>query len=315
MVETQLNEGLKAVEEALVGLIDTDVQTLNDASLHIITSGGKRVRPQVAFLAYMAAGGTDVLDVVNAAAAVELVHTASLVHDDINDHSALRRGKISVHARWGRTFALLTGDYMFAKVYQMMTPYNRAANKVMSQAAVTLVEGETLQADAAKRGELDRETYKRVIERKTASLFKASAELGGIIAGADEQTIHLLGEYGQRLGMTFQLTDDILDLIGDPEEMGKPAGLDMAQNRGVAAVNDNGNGVAGVAIAAPVDVDSQDPLAAMMQKLRESGAVEIARVQADRMAELAREALYQLPPSESRNRLDGIIDTVLDRTK
>ena len=315
MVETQLNEGLKAVEEALVGLVDTDVKTLNDASLHIITSGGKRVRPQVAFLSYMAAGGTDVMDVVDAAAAVELVHTASLVHDDINDHSALRRGKISVHARWGRTFALLTGDYMFAKVYQMMTPYNRAANRVMSQAAVTLVEGETLQADAAKRGELDRETYKRVIERKTASLFKASAELGGIIAGADEKTIALLGEYGQRLGMTFQLTDDILDLVGDPEEMGKPAGLDMAQGRGVAAVNENGNSQSGVAVAEPVDVDSQDPLAAMMRKLRESGAVEIARAQADIMAERAREALYQLPPSESRNRLDNIIDLVLDRTK
>lgn len=313
MIETQLNVGLKAVEDALVSLVDTDVKTLNDASLHIITSGGKRVRPQVAFLAYMAAGGTDVLDVVDAAAAVELVHTASLVHDDINDHSALRRGQISVHARWGRTFALLTGDYMFAKVYQMMTPYNRAANRVMSQAAVTLVEGETLQADAAKRGELDQETYKRVIERKTASLFKASAELGAIIAGADEPTIKLLGEYGQRLGMTFQLTDDILDLVGDPEVMGKPAGLDMAQNRGVAAVNDDGQTT--TATAEAVDIDSQDPLAAMMQKLRESGAVEIARVQADRMADLAREALYQLPPSESRNRLDNIIDLVLDRTK
>lgn len=308
MLQTQIETGLKAVEAALQNSINSDVETLYDASLHIIQSGGKRIRPRIALLAYVLAGGNDDMgDVAKAAAAVELVHTATLVHDDINDHSAMRRGKVSVHARWGRTFALLTGDYMFAKVYAMMAPLGTDANKVMADAAVTLVEGETIQARAAKAGVMDRETYKTVIERKTASLFIASAELGAILAGADEKTRTCLREYGRYVGLTYQIVDDILDLIGDPETMGKPAGLDMAQNRGV-GMTTNGNGHTAV-----LEAEEDDPIARMMRQLRESGAVDVARIEADNMAQKAREALYQLPRSEARDQLESIIDLVRDR--
>lgn len=309
MLEKQMQLGLDAVEARLAAVIDSDVDTLHDASLHIIRSGGKRVRPRIALLSYIAAGGQDVLDVVDAASAVEMIHTASLVHDDINDHSALRRGKISVHKGWGRTFALLVGDYLFTKVYELMAPYGVEPNKIMANAAKTLVEGETLQAHAAKSGEMGREIYKQVIERKTASLFVAGAELGAVIAGADEDVRTALSEYGRYIGNAFQIVDDILDLIGDPEEMGKPKGLDVSQNRGVAVAHSNGNGNGHAAPAAVAD----DPLTRMMNKLRESGAVDVARIEADRMAEKARACLQGLEPSPAVAELESIIDEVLER--
>ena len=125
---TLTREGLEAVEDALIASIDSEVELLNDASRHILSSGGKHLRPHIAMLAYLAVGGQDLLEAVPMAAAIEMVHTATLVHDDINDHSLLRRGRPSVHARWGRTFALLTGDYMFAKVYELMAPYGPTYN-------------------------------------------------------------------------------------------------------------------------------------------------------------------------------------------
>lgn len=310
MLAAQLNQGLDYVNASLVNVLNSDVETLADASRHIIQSGGKRIRPQVAILSYLAAGGDDVERVADAAAALEMVHTATLVHDDINDHSMLRRGKASVHARWGRTFALLAGDYMFAKVYQMMARYGIRCNQIMSDACVNLVEGETLQALAAKAGDMDRETYKTIIERKTASLFTAGTQIGAIVAGATDEIIEALGNYGRYLGMTFQVVDDILDIVGDPEKLGKPVGLDVTQNRGVlvadGAVPSNG---------APSVAEPVDPIEALMNKLRESGAVEIARLQAQELAQRAREALTIVPPSAARDELYDLVDLVLERDR
>lgn len=314
MIQEKLSQGMAAIDDYLQEVVYSQVDVLRDATAHIVSSGGKRLRPKMALLAYLAAGGQTLQEAVGLAAAVELVHTATLVHDDINDHSLTRRGKPTVHARWGRTFALLTGDYMFAKVYEMMAPYGSPYNEIMSQAAVRLVEGETLQAAAAKAGKMDRETYKQIIGLKTASLFEAAARMGATLATKDEGVIEALSEYAYNLGLTFQIVDDILDIIGDPEALGKPVGIDLAQNRGVMAVQ-NGENVmvaeAGVATA----VAEVDPLQKMMANLRESGAVEIARLQAHEVARRARQALTRVPTSPARDELDDLIDVVLDRDR
>ncbi|MCB9003870.1 MAG: polyprenyl synthetase family protein, partial [Ardenticatenaceae bacterium] len=278
MIEETINQGMLAIDQYMEEVVGSQVEVLQDASIHIVTSGGKRLRPKMALLAYLAAGGQQLQEVIGLAAAVELVHTATLVHDDINDHSLTRRGKATVHARWGRTFALLTGDYMFAKVYEMMAPYGNPYNEIMSQAAVRLVEGETLQAAAAKSGDMDRETYKQIIGLKTASLFEASARMGAYLATKDQSVVNALADYAYNLGLTFQIVDDILDIIGDPETMGKPVGTDLTQGRGVMAVQNGEAFVSGDGVAATAVAD--DPLQAMMARLRESGAVEIARLQA-----------------------------------
>lgn len=309
MLNTQIRGGLDAVEQKLRRIVESDVEVLDDASHHIISSGGKRLRPRLLFLTYLAAGGDELDEVVPMAAAVELVHTATLVHDDINDHSVMRRGKITVHARWGRTFALLTGDYLFAKVYEMMAPYGAHLNKIMADATVELVEGETLQAAAAKSGKIDRETYKLIIARKTASLFRASAEMGSILAGASDEVVACLSEYAHNLGLAFQIVDDMLDIVGDPEVMGKPVGADITQGMGAVALQNGRKAQSAVAEA------GSDPLQQMMSRLRESGAVEAARAQAEEIAERARQALHGVPPSAARDALEALVDQVLERER
>ena len=165
---------------------------------------------------------------------VELIHTATLVHDDINDHGTLRRGRETVNARWGGTIALLTGDFMFTKVYQLMARYTGAINAILAKATATLVEGETLQILASKSGTLDRETYMEIIAKKTAALFVAAVDLGASIADAPAEWIAALKEYAFNLGLAFQIADDILDLVGDAQTIGKNAGIDIAQGRGLA---------------------------------------------------------------------------------
>ena len=313
MVSKLLQQGLIAVEDKLEAVVASDIQLLEDASLHIVTSGGKRVRPRVVLLAYLAAGGQDIESVVAMAAAVEMVHTATLVHDDINDHSLTRRGKVTVHARWGRTFALLTGDYLFAKVYELMAPYGAWPNVVIADACTRLVEGETLQAAAAKSGSMDRETYKQIISLKTASLFEASAQLGAWLAGAEEAVIEALGTYAYNLGLTFQIVDDILDIVGDPEAMGKPVGLDLTQGRGVLSVAQNGGQQEKDGLTAVAELEEPDPIQEMMAGLRASGAVEVARMQAEETAARAHRALDKVPPSPARDEMAALIDSVLNR--
>ena len=309
MVTKIVEQGLEAVEKQLRDIVKSDVDVLQDAGLHIIGSGGKRLRPQLGILAYLASGGTDVQRVVPMSAAIEMVHTATLVHDDINDHSLTRRGQITVHARWGRTFALLAGDYLFTKVYEMMAPYPSEFNVIMADATTKLVEGETLQAAAAKAGDMNRETYKTIISRKTASLFEAAARMGAMLADADEALIESLATYAYNLGLTFQIVDDILDIIGDPETLGKPVGTDVAQNRGVMATQNGGFAVKEAAVAEL----EEDPIARMMANLRESGAVDIARMQAEETAERARTALAPLPNSPAKTAMENLIESVLDR--
>jgi octaprenyl-diphosphate synthase len=304
-----VNIGLERVDEKIGQIVATDVDTLQDASQHIINSGGKRIRPRLVFLSYLAAGGSNISQAVSLAAAIELVHTATLVHDDINDHSPTRRGKIAVHAQWGRTFALLTGDYLFTKVYELMAPYGAGFNIIMADACVRLVEGETMQAAAAKSGSIDQDTYKQIISRKTASLFKAGARMGAMLANASSSQIDALGNYGHNLGMAFQIVDDVLDIIGDPQSLGKPVGIDITTGTGAFVVQ-NGKDVLTHAVSAESD---SDPIKEMLIRLRDSGAVDIAMAQAGEIAERARSSISRLPESLAKDELLYLVDIAVDR--
>jgi geranylgeranyl pyrophosphate synthase len=230
-----IETSLQAVNDLLMATTDSSVSVLRDTSTHILQAGGKRLRPRLVLLAYQAVGGQDMDYVIPLAAAVEIIHTATLVHDDINDHGTLRRGRETVNARWGGTYALLTGDFMFTKTYEIMAPYPSALNAILSKAAIALVEGETLQIHAAKLGRLDRDTYFEIIAKKTAALFVACTELGATAANAPPDHIQALSTYAYHLGLAFQIIDDVLDLIADPETLGKNAGIDLSQGRGIAA--------------------------------------------------------------------------------
>lgn len=300
--EEPLNLGLKRVGEILYDVVDSDITVLRDASHHILDAGGKRVRPRMAILSYLAAGGEKVEDVAEVAAAVELVHTASVVHDDINDHGVVRRGKPSINSIWGRTFALLTGDYLFTKVYELMAPY-KDLNIVLAEATVALVEGETLQAAAVKENRLSREVYAEIIALKTAALFKAAAKLGGLMADADEYVVERLGEFGYKVGLAFQIVDDVLDLTADDEQLGKTAGIDLEQGRGYAAAYMVENG----------DGEKADPMENIKQKMLEGNAIEEARQKAQMLVQSAIQELDFLDDTPQKRELANLAHMVIDR--
>ncbi|MBW4435748.1 MAG: polyprenyl synthetase family protein [Pleurocapsa minor GSE-CHR-MK-17-07R] len=307
--ESVIAQALLGVEKCMMDLVNSDVEVLRDASRHIIGAGGKRVRPRLALLAFFAAGGTsaDLKDVTAIAAAVELIHTASVVHDDINDHGVLRRGRPSVNALWGRTFALLTGDFLFTKVFELIAPYG-IYNTILAEATTALVEGETLQASAVKNRQFTRETYYRIIGLKTAALFRAAAMLGAKCSGASERDIQALGEFGFNIGLSFQIVDDVLDVVGSPEQLGKTSGIDIAQGRGFAVAYENENGQ-----IVEHDDTAADPMISIRKDVLAGTALEEARVQARRFVREAIEGISHLPESAARTELMALAESVVER--
>ncbi len=291
-----VQNALQRVESLMLNVVDSDVTVLRDASRHILSAGGKRVRPRLVLLAFAAAGGDQPTSAAAVAAAVELVHTASVVHDDINDHGIVRRGRPSVNAIWGRTFALLTGDYLFTKVYELMAPH-KDLNVILADATVALVEGETLQASAVKENNFTREVYYRVIALKTAALFRAAGELGARLANGAPEVIESLANYGYNIGLAFQIVDDILDLTGSTEQLGKTAGIDLEQGRGFAAA-----------------YEEADAVSSLKEKIMRGDALEEAQVQSQRLAQLAIEQLDALPGSEAKDALIDLAHQIVERS-
>jgi octaprenyl-diphosphate synthase len=306
-----IDKAMQAVEDILLNVINTDVKTLRDASHHIVSAGGKRVRPRLLMLVYQALGGNDVVYAARVAAALELVHTASVVHDDINDHGIVRRGRPSVNAIWGRTFALLTGDFLFTKVYELMAPY-KDLNVVLADATVALVEGETLQASAVQENNFTREVYFEIIARKTAALFKAAGILGARLAGADKTVVEALGQYGYNIGLAFQIIDDLLDLTADSAQLGKTSGLDVAQGRGYAVAH-AGQAHSSVGVAVVGETQPSDPMAMIRQKLSRDDTVADGHMQAQQLSQMAIASLSVLPDSPSKTELIELAHMIVNR--
>lgn len=301
-----LDEGMATVERAMIEVTDSDVQILRDASRHILSAGGKRIRPRLLLQSYLALGGRDLDSVAKPAAAIELMHTASVVHDDINDHGTLRRGRPSVNALWGRTFALLTGDFLFTAVYELMAPYHNL-NIDLAKAATALVEGETLQASAVKNKTFTREAYMEIIAKKTAALFRAACSIGAKLAGANPREIRVLSEFGFQLGLAFQIVDDILDLVEDDNKLGKTSGLDITQGRGVAVALNESNGNGNTSFA--------DPLDEVRRKMMEGDTIEKAREQAANLIESAIASLSVLDDTHAKSALIDLARQVIERDR
>ncbi|MEW6581096.1 MAG: polyprenyl synthetase family protein [Chloroflexota bacterium] len=309
-----INTSLQAVEELLLSVARSSVPLLSETSIHILSAGGKRLRPRLVLLAHAAVGGQNIAEAVPLAAAVEIIHTATLVHDDINDHGTLRRGRETVNSRWGSTFALLTGDYMFTRTYEIMAPYSAKLNLILARAAIELVEGETLQIQAARQGVLDRDTYYQIISKKTAALFVACTELGATVAGAPREWIAALSAYAFNLGLAFQIIDDVLDLSGDAQTLGKNAGIDLAQGRGIAAVRDDGADTRSMAAVQVTPDTAPGPLKeSLLSEQSPEIAIEMGRAKARELVERALTNLETLPPSPARDELRALARQVVTR--
>ncbi|ORU01454.1 Heptaprenyl diphosphate synthase component II [Anaerovibrio sp. JC8] len=226
-----IKSDLDELETALYESVVSPVDTITEIGNHLIKSGGKRLRPAMFFLAARCSKDFDLKRVMPLAVALELIHMASLVHDDVLDSASTRRGEATANAKWGNQLAILAGDYLFAKAFMLVTDngYGDYVNNQLSRLLADLSAGELIQNKEIYKASCDTEEYYERIAMKTANFLAISCQLGGHVMGLPEAEVKALYDYGYSVGMAFQLTDDLLDLTGDSKTIGKPAGNDILQ--------------------------------------------------------------------------------------
>jgi heptaprenyl diphosphate synthase len=225
----RLDEYLARVEEALHRAVSSEEAFLAEVAGHLISAGGKRLRPLLV-VASAAATGADVTDdVVQGAVSVELVHLGSLYHDDVIDDAQSRRGVPSVNARWGNLVAIVAGDFLLARASEIAASLGTEVSALLAATIGRLCEGEVAELQYAYNPTRPEAAYLNAIEGKTASLMATACRIGGLTSGASPAQVSALTAYGQAFGITFQIFDDILDLIGTEKDLGKPAGHDLVE--------------------------------------------------------------------------------------
>ncbi len=289
-----------------------------EVTAHLVEAGGKRLRPMLTLAAARICGYAGA-DHVKLAATVEFIHTATLLHDDVVDESAKRRGRPTANLLWDNKSSVLVGDYLFARAFQLMVETGSLrVLDILSNAAATIAEGEVLQLTAAQNLATDEATYLKVVRGKTAALFSAATEVGCVIAGAPEPVVRALFTYGDALGVAFQIVDDILDYGGTSQVIGKNTGDDFREGKLTLPV------IRAVAMA---DADERKfwvrtiekgrieagDLEQAMALLARHGTLDSTRDAALEWAARAKAALTEVPPHPIREMLGDLADYVVER--
>lgn len=291
--------------------------TFSAASAHLFGSPGKLLRPTLVFLSARFGPGRDRGMIVDLAESLELVHTASLVHDDIIDRAEVRRNLPTVNAVWNDDVALIVGDYLFAKAYALAAVLPKPEVIAMvAQTVFALCDGELSEIAAPSRIPSEAEYIDR-IELKTASLYAACCQGAALLADADPEHVAALGAFGTSLGMAFQITDDVLDLVGDDDDLGKEVGRDLAEGMPtlpmIYAVAEGGDGSLAQRIVAR-DKDAAERRE-LLGLIRSSRGVDRARERALSFHGAAIDALARLPDVSERSALREVADFVVDRER
>jgi heptaprenyl diphosphate synthase len=319
-VEADVQAGLAAVEEGLLEATKSEVPFITEAAQHLVRAGGKRFRPLLVMLAAQF-GDPYAPGVVPSAVVVELTHLATLYHDDVMDEAAVRRGVASANTRWGNSVAVLTGDFLFARASQILADLGPEAVRVQALAFERLVTGQILETAGPQDGRDPVDHYLDVLSGKTGSLVAVSCRFGAMMSGADETVVDVLTQYGERLGVAFQLADDVLDIASDSHESGKTPGTDLREGIATLPVLRLRERAARLGLAEDValcellDSDLSDDVrhAEALAALRTHPALEQARRDTVRYAEEARAALAPLRDCDAKAALLQLCDAVVHR--
>tara|TARA_B100001109_G_scaffold54116_1_gene43554 strand:- start:400 stop:1365 length:966 start_codon:yes stop_codon:yes gene_type:complete len=226
-----ISKELEDLELKLSESINSDINLATEVSNHLVSSGGKRIRPAICILVAKAFGYKGE-DLMRLASSIELLHTATLIHDDVVDQSLIRRGKESIQAKWDNAHGVLVGDFVYSKAFQLMASFdNPEIIRALADSTNRISEGEVLQLSLKNSDVLVEEDYFEIIDRKTAELFKVSATTAGILCSCNEDEIQSLGKFSSNLGIAFQIQDDILDYYGDENLTGKKLGKDFEEGK------------------------------------------------------------------------------------
>jgi octaprenyl-diphosphate synthase len=320
----ELTELRLAVRDDLTGVdaeirqqLHSDVALVDQVSHYIVNSGGKRLRPMLVLLAARACGyvGTDHL---RAAAIIEFIHTATLLHDDVVDASSLRRGRLTANNVWGNQASVLVGDFLYSRAFQMMVSIgSMRVMSVLADATNTIAEGEVQQLINCRDPQTTEERYLQVIRRKTAKLFEAGAQISAIISGQTPAVEEALATYGHKIGMAFQLRDDLLDYGAPSAEIGKNIGDDLAEGKPTLPLIHAmraGSAEQARVIRTAIEHGGRDRMNEVVAAIESTGALDYTAQLARREAAAALAALDEIPDSPYRRALVTLAHIAAERT-
>jgi heptaprenyl diphosphate synthase len=317
VLETSVRSGLGAVEDVLRRSVVSSYPFVTEASQHLVAAGGKRTRPLLVLLAAQF-GDPEAEGVVPAAVAIELTHLSTLYHDDVMDEAVLRRGVTSANARWNNTIAILTGDFLFAKASEITADLGTEATRILARTIAVLCEGQIRETVGPAPGQDPISHYLQVVNEKTGSLLATSGRLGAMLSGADDQTREILARFGQSFGVAFQMSDDLLDVVGRADESGKTPGTDLREGIKTLpvlyALESTDPADARLQELLSGELTSEDAVSETLGLLRVHPAMDRARGELDSWASDARTALEPLPSSAARAALMGLTEFVVART-
>ena len=313
---------IKTIEDELAVITPSNLQ---EASIYLTKAGGKMLRPSLSLITAEAVGGKRD-NALKAGSAIELIHTFSLIHDDIMDDDDMRRGMPSVHKVWGEDVAILAGDTLFSKAFEIIINSNPEINTpvqinkalaTVADACVKICEGQASDMGFEDRFDVTEEEYMEMIFKKTGALIATATKVGAIMGGASDEVIDAMYEYGRLIGLAFQIQDDYLDLASDEETLGKPIGSDIGKGKmtiiainGLASAGDDSEKLLEIL---KDDNNSQEDIDLAIEILTKCGAIEYARNLALDSVNQAKEVLELLPDSSSKQVLSDIADFVLER--
>lgn len=308
-IRALLGDDWPSVNALIRESLASDVALINQVAAHITRGGGKRLRPLIVLLGARACGYRG-RDHITAAAIVEFIHTATLLHDDVVDQSALRRGQETANELWGNQASVLVGDFLYSRAFQMMVELGAMrVMAIMADATNTIAEGEVLQLLNVHDPDTTEERYRQVIYRKTARLFEAGAQLSAVLGGLPTAAEQAMAAYGRHLGTAFQLVDDALDYSAESSETGKNLGDDLAEGKPTLPLiraMQCGTPAERSLIRNAIEHGGRDELSAIRAAIESTGALEYTLALAQTEASLAENALHALPDSDFKDALAAL---------
>ncbi len=316
-LEAELKESMQKVESLLFSHIQGDYPLVEETSRHLVAAGGKRLRPLLTILASHY-GDKNKFGIIESAVVCELTHVATLYHDDVMDEAPLRRGVESANNRWGNTVAILTGDYLFAKVSALLADIGPEAVRLQASTFERLVIGQIMETQGPQNGEEPLEHYLQVVADKTGSLIAASARFGAMVSGAPTEIKETLTVFGEKIGVAFQLADDIIDIASESHESGKTPGTDLRE--GVPTLvtlnvmNSTNPQDRDLIELLKAPIKDEATVSQVLRTLRTHEALGKSREQLHEVARDARTALGPLPVNDVTGALFSLCDAIIDRT-
>lgn len=306
-----------AVNQLILDQLHSRVPLVEKIGHYIISAGGKRLRPLVVLLSARACGA-DSSEQHSLAAIIEFLHTATLLHDDVVDTSDLRRGRSTANALWGNAPSVLVGDFLYSRAFEMMVALgNMQVMQILANATNVIAEGEVLQLSKVRDANTDEATYMEVIRSKTAMLFEAASHSAAVLAGAKTDQVEALREFGDALGIAFQLMDDLLDYSGDAAEMGKNVGDDLAEGKPTLPLiytMRQGTEEQAALVRQAIQKGGTDDITPIREAVTASGALDYTARLAQQHADRAIALLDTLPASEYRDALEQLARFAVKRS-